>query len=77
MTKEQQIEELKKLWVKRNPCHDLNADSGEDMFWGTVLCIFNDLNKVNQEQPVKEIEDICDCSGSRTGMHSQFCNMQY
>jgi hypothetical protein len=27
---------FKEFWYKRNPVHDLNADSGEDMFWGTA-----------------------------------------
>lgn len=34
---------LKELWYKRNPCHDKDTD-GVDRFWGTVICVFDDLN---------------------------------
>jgi len=34
---------LKELWYKRNPCHELNADTENDMYWGTVICVINDL----------------------------------
>ena len=30
------------LWHKRNPCHELNANSGEDMFWRTCFMVFED-----------------------------------
>ena len=30
------------LWYKRNPCHELNSDSGEDMFWKTAFMVFED-----------------------------------
>lgn len=33
---------LTKLWYKRNPCHELNLDSGEDMFWKTAFMVFED-----------------------------------
>ena len=30
------------LWYKRNPCHELNSNSGEDMFWKTAFMVFED-----------------------------------
>lgn len=33
---------LEELWYRRNPAHEHNADSGEDMFWGTVACVIDD-----------------------------------
>lgn len=41
------------LWHKRNPCHDLNSSSGEDMFWRTAFMVFTDylqsLNPTKQD----------------------------
>lgn len=31
-----ELELFKRLWYNRNPVHENNADSGEDMFWGTA-----------------------------------------
>ena len=36
---------LKELWYKRNPCHELNSSSGEDMFWKTAFMVFEDYVK--------------------------------
>lgn len=33
------------LWYKRNPFHELNSDSGEDMFWKTAFMVFEDYVK--------------------------------
>jgi hypothetical protein len=30
------------LWYKRNPCHEHNLNSGEDMFWRTAFMVFED-----------------------------------
>lgn len=30
------------LWYKRNPCHEINSNSGEDMFWKTTFMVFED-----------------------------------
>ena len=30
------------LWYKRNPCHELNSNSCEDMFWRTAFMVFED-----------------------------------
>ena len=30
------------LWHKRNPCHAINLNSGEDMFWKTAFMVFED-----------------------------------
>jgi hypothetical protein len=42
-TDKQKEQLLKDLWYKRNPCHD-NDQEGNDRFWGTALCVFNDYN---------------------------------
>jgi hypothetical protein len=42
-TDKQKEQLLKDLWHKRNPCHD-NDQEGNDRFWGTVLCVFDDYN---------------------------------
>jgi hypothetical protein len=33
---------LKKIWFERNPVHETNADSGEDMFWQTLSAVIDD-----------------------------------
>ena len=33
---------LIELWYKRNPCHELNSNSDEDMFWRTAFMVFED-----------------------------------
>lgn len=33
---------LIELWYKRNPCHEFNTNSGEDMFWKTAFMVFED-----------------------------------
>jgi len=33
------------LWYKRNPRHELNSNSGEDMFWRTAFMVFEDYVK--------------------------------
>lgn len=30
------------LWYNRNPCHEDNSDTGEDMFWKTVFMVMKD-----------------------------------
>jgi len=40
-TDKQKEQLLKDLWYSRNPCHD-NDQEGNDRFWGTVLCVFED-----------------------------------
>ena len=36
------VELLKRLWVERNPQHEANSDTGEDMFWRTVFMVMAD-----------------------------------
>jgi hypothetical protein len=38
-----EIESIKKAWYERNPVHETNCDTGDDMFWETVKCVFDDL----------------------------------
>lgn len=44
ITDKQKEQLLKDLWYSRNPCHD-KGQEGNDRFWGTVLCVFNDYQK--------------------------------
>ena len=37
---------LRELWTKRNPVHDLNADTGQDMYDGTVVCVLVDYIRI-------------------------------
>ena len=37
---------LRELWVKRNPQHDLNADTGQDMYSETVVCVLVDYIRI-------------------------------
>jgi hypothetical protein len=37
---------LKTLWHSRNPSHERNTDDGKDMFWATVLCVFEDYSRL-------------------------------
>ena len=34
------------LWYKRNPCNELNKNSGKDMFWKTAFMVFEDYIRV-------------------------------
>jgi hypothetical protein len=36
---------LKKIWYARNPSHDINTNTGEDMFWKTAFMVFQDYLK--------------------------------
>ena len=33
---------LKRLWMERNPQHETNCDTGEDMFWRTAFMVMTD-----------------------------------
>ena len=43
------IEEFKDAWYKRNPVHEYNADTGEDMFWGTAMMVMEDFFNQNDQ----------------------------
>ena len=43
------IEEFKVAWYKRNPVHEYNADTGENMFWGTAMMVMEDFFNQNTE----------------------------
>jgi len=38
------VEKLKELWYARNPAHEVETGTGEDMFWKTVLMIIKEYN---------------------------------
>lgn len=40
-----EIEKLKRIWNERNPQHETNSDTNEDMFWQTVLMVFKDFSQ--------------------------------
>ena len=49
---------IERIWNTRNPQHDINTDTGDDMFWGTVLMVFKDFAN-EQTQPLKdEIKEL-------------------
>jgi hypothetical protein len=35
---------LEKIWWSRNPQHEVNADTGKDMFFDTVKMVIDDYN---------------------------------
>lgn len=55
MSSEEEIKILKSIWYDRNPSHESNANSNEDMFFGTILCVFKDFKA--KCEPVKPVED--------------------
>ena len=49
---------IERIWNTTNPQHDINTDTGDDMFWGTVLMVFKDFAN-EQTQPLKdEIKEL-------------------
>ncbi len=64
MEKTEKLRLLEKLWYSRNPCHDRDA-MGNDRFWETVMCVFEDYNKAltipivtnSSEQKVEDMQD--------------------
>ena len=44
MVKTEKLKLIEELWYNRNPCHE-NDQEGNDRFWETVLCVFNDYEK--------------------------------
>ena len=59
MSNELKVERLKEVWYSRNPCHEVNADSGKDMFWDTVLMVFKDLSRPTEpkEQIAEDVDE--------------------
>lgn len=51
----EETEILKELWMNRNPCHEENLSSGEDMFWGTVLMVIKDFNQLSAPAPSQPV----------------------
>ena len=78
LNRKKQIEQLVKFWYDRNPVHELNADSGEDMFWGTVLAVFNDMQQANgvstsQDKALHKhvvIKQVCTCKNAEIEKNS-------
>lgn len=66
------IELFKHLWYARNPIHETNLDSGEDMFWSTAELVareyvsdlhlrVNTIEPINDEELYNKMESaICD-----------------
>ena len=42
---------IKKYWNERNPSHDIDADTGEDRFFGTVRAVFEDVINHAKRRP--------------------------
>jgi hypothetical protein len=49
----EEIERFKRLWESRNPEHETNLDTGEDMFWSTALMVCKEFAAQPQTQEVK------------------------
>lgn len=48
------------LWYKRNPRHDINSNSGEDLFWKTAFMVFEDYVRTvsrNDRQQILNMEN--------------------
>lgn len=46
------------IWESRNPQHEINSDTGEDMFWKTMtMCMEEYASKADEEKD-KEIERL-------------------
>ena len=62
MKAEEKARELKRIWERRNPQHEINSDTGEDMFWGTVLAVFNEFAQQQKpqssEDKVKQLQEL-------------------
>jgi hypothetical protein len=57
LTTEDRIFMCKEIWYTRNPVHEENDDTGEDMFWGTLAMCFYDweqLRVAEAKVPLKE-----------------------
>lgn len=50
------MKSFKEIWESRNPVHESNLDTGEDMFWGTAQ---------------KVAEEFCNQSPSIAGMKGE------
>lgn len=43
------IKDIESFWYRRNPSHDYNADTGEDMFFGTVRTLFEEYAEIENK----------------------------
>lgn len=59
------IEKLKEFWYSRNPSHETNSDTSEDMYWQTVYCVFKDLNQSLTIQLSEANETIASLRGDK------------
>lgn len=72
---DKELERFKKLWYARNPAHEINADSGEDMFWKTAMMVAQEFNSSPslREQPLREAAEqllhlhMCEQEGLSSG----------
>jgi len=53
------VEKFKDFWYKRNPVHELNADSGEDMFLGTAELVAREY-AASLKQKIIDVEKAAD-----------------
>lgn len=52
---------LIKMWNNRNPQHEINSDSGEDMFFDTVKMVFEDYIKALSQHDVSRRSEQLKC----------------
>lgn len=43
---------LKTIWEGVNPCREINQDTGQDMFWDSVVKVIEDYNKGMKPYPL-------------------------
>ncbi|KKK78219.1 hypothetical protein LCGC14_2845760 [marine sediment metagenome] len=63
------LKKFKKNWFLRNPVHDNNADTGEDMFWGTAELLAREYTNIEKleagyermKKALKKIRASKDC----------------
>ena len=48
-TRADKIRRFKELWISRNPFHEINADTKEDMFWATAMTVAEEFCSENKE----------------------------
>src|SRR6478609_5963577 len=62
------IKRFKNLWYARNPVHENNADTGEDMFWATAELVAREYVLellANKPMPPQFDTETCESCGNK------------
>lgn len=54
------VDLIEKIWLSRNPQHELNSDTGKDMFFDTVKMVVDDYNAAIKKLSY-DGQLCCDC----------------